>query len=95
MLCDVLTLRLPLLTLPLFAQVRLFCDQQSHNVMAPTKHNALCGGRSAWEIIEQSVDFIQGRLVANSLFEKSCLVNIYIYIYMPLHRPSVSSFIDS
>lgn len=42
-------------------QMRLFCKKATHNRAAPTKHNALCGSRSAWEVIEQTSDFVGGR----------------------------------
>lgn len=42
-------------------QMRLFCKKATHNREAPTKHNALCGSRSAWEVIEQTSDFSGGR----------------------------------
>lgn len=42
-------------------QMRLFCKKATHNREAPTKHNALCGSRSAWEVIEQTSDFAGGR----------------------------------
>ncbi|KAF2352326.1 Calcium-activated chloride channel N-terminal [Trinorchestia longiramus] len=50
-----------LLALPDLPSVRLFCDDPTHNKVAPTKHNSLCGTRSTWEIIQGSVDFILGR----------------------------------
>ncbi|CAL4115320.1 unnamed protein product [Meganyctiphanes norvegica] len=34
-----------------------FCDASDHIPEAPTKHNAMCRGRSVWNIIEQSQDF--------------------------------------
>ncbi|CAL4148660.1 unnamed protein product, partial [Meganyctiphanes norvegica] len=36
----------------------VFCDPDEHNPEAPTKQNSQCHGRSAWEVIEQSDDFI-------------------------------------
>ncbi|KAB7508142.1 Calcium-activated chloride channel regulator 2 [Armadillidium nasatum] len=50
-----------LLSYPDISSIKKFCDEHNHNRIAPTKHNALCGGRSAWEIIEQNPDFIYGR----------------------------------
>ncbi|KAK3860859.1 hypothetical protein Pcinc_033121 [Petrolisthes cinctipes] len=50
-----------LLAFPELRSVRLFCNDKTHNRVAPTKHNALCGGRSAWEIIQQTTDFASGR----------------------------------
>ena len=44
-----------------FLQVRRFCKEKNHNKAAPTKHNALCRSRSAWEVIEQTPDFVGGR----------------------------------
>ncbi|XP_047468982.1 calcium-activated chloride channel regulator 1-like [Penaeus chinensis] len=38
-----------------------FCSTAAHTPEAPTKHNAQCGGRAAWDIILQSQDFIEGR----------------------------------
>lgn len=38
-----------------------FCSTAAHTPEAPTKHNAQCGGRAAWDIILQSQDFVEGR----------------------------------
>ncbi|XP_066958487.1 calcium-activated chloride channel regulator 4-like [Macrobrachium rosenbergii] len=38
-----------------------FCSDAMHVPEAPTKHNAQCIGRPAWDIIHQSQDFIYGR----------------------------------
>lgn len=38
-----------------------FCPTAHHMPEAPTKHNAQCNGRPAWDIILQSQDFIDGR----------------------------------
>lgn len=38
-----------------------FCNIHQHVPEAPTKHNALCGGRPAWDIIMQSEDFANDR----------------------------------
>lgn len=38
-----------------------FCPTVAHTPEAPTKHNAQCNGRPAWDIILQSQDFIGGR----------------------------------
>lgn len=38
-----------------------YCETKSHTPEAPTKHNAFCVGRPAWDIIEQSEDFSNGR----------------------------------
>jgi len=38
-----------------------FCSSKKHMPEAPTKHNALCGGRPAWDIIMQSEDFVDGK----------------------------------
>lgn len=38
-----------------------FCTTAAHTPEAPTKHNAQCSGRPAWDIILQSQDFIDGR----------------------------------
>ncbi|XP_071532883.1 calcium-activated chloride channel regulator 1-like isoform X2 [Panulirus ornatus] len=46
-----------LLALPHLLQVTKFCDTQTHNKEAPTKQNALCGGRSAWEVMRKLPDF--------------------------------------
>nr|XP_045589593.1 calcium-activated chloride channel regulator 4-like [Procambarus clarkii] len=50
-----------LLAFPDLPSVRLFCNDKTHKRVAPTKHNALCGGRSAWQIIQQTQDFAGGR----------------------------------
>ncbi|XP_068219573.1 calcium-activated chloride channel regulator 2-like [Palaemon carinicauda] len=46
-----------LLALPHLPQVTKFCDSSSHNAEAPTKQNALCSGRSAWEVMKLHQDF--------------------------------------
>ncbi|CAL4114645.1 unnamed protein product [Meganyctiphanes norvegica] len=38
-----------------------FCATEDHSPEAPNKHNALCGGSSAWEVIMESQDFANGR----------------------------------
>ncbi|XP_042238989.1 calcium-activated chloride channel regulator 4A-like [Homarus americanus] len=55
-----------LLAFPELPTVRLFCNGTNHNRVAPTKHNSLCGGRSAWEIIQQTPDFVGGRNSASN-----------------------------
>ncbi|XP_042857620.1 calcium-activated chloride channel regulator 3A-1-like isoform X1 [Penaeus japonicus] len=42
-----------------FAELE-FCDAESHNSHAPTKHNELCGRKSIWEIMEGHRDFASG-----------------------------------
>lgn len=45
--------------------VNVFCDGSSrhpHNARAPNKHNTLCNGRSAWDVIEANSDFKTRRL---------------------------------
>nr|XP_039258075.1 calcium-activated chloride channel regulator 1-like isoform X1 [Styela clava] len=34
-----------------------FCDETNHNMNAPNQQNRLCGLRSVWDVIEESVDF--------------------------------------
>ncbi|KAG7165778.1 Calcium-activated chloride channel regulator 1-like 10, partial [Homarus americanus] len=55
-----------LLAFPHLPTVRLFCTDNTHTHVAPTKHNSLCGGRSAWQIIRQTQDFVGGRNAASS-----------------------------
>lgn len=55
-----------LLAFPELPTVRLFCNDKTHNRVAPNKHNSLCGGRSAWEIIQQTADFAGGRNSASN-----------------------------
>ncbi|CAL4096642.1 unnamed protein product, partial [Meganyctiphanes norvegica] len=50
-------LQASLLSFPELPSIRKFCDDSTHNKVAPTKHNAICGGRSTWEIISQTLDF--------------------------------------
>ena len=38
-----------------------FCEVKDHIPEAPNKHNALCRGRPAWNIIMQSEDFANGK----------------------------------
>ncbi|RXG72243.1 Calcium-activated chloride channel regulator 4 [Armadillidium vulgare] len=45
----------------LHEQTLPFCDSKNHVPEAPTKHNALCMGRPAWDIIQQSEDFADGK----------------------------------
>ncbi|CAL4095473.1 unnamed protein product, partial [Meganyctiphanes norvegica] len=47
------------LALPQLPSVRNFCDGSTHVSSVPTKHNAMCSGRSAWEIIRRHTDFEQ------------------------------------
>ncbi|XP_018008279.1 calcium-activated chloride channel regulator 2-like [Hyalella azteca] len=44
-----------------------FCSSKQHVPEAPTKHNALCGGRPAWDIITQSDDFSTEKNLARNL----------------------------
>ncbi|XP_063867475.1 calcium-activated chloride channel regulator 2-like [Scylla paramamosain] len=46
-----------LLSFPHLPQVTKFCNSRTHNKEAPTKQNALCGGRSAWEVMKEHEDF--------------------------------------
>ncbi|XP_066987727.1 calcium-activated chloride channel regulator 1-like isoform X1 [Macrobrachium rosenbergii] len=55
-----------LLAMSELPSVRKFCNDKTHNRVAPTKHNALCGGRSVWEIMQQTEDFIAGRNLAGN-----------------------------
>ncbi|KAK8744770.1 hypothetical protein OTU49_000604, partial [Cherax quadricarinatus] len=55
-----------LLAFPDLPSVRQFCNDKTHNRVAPTKHNSLCGGRSAWQIIQQTPDFAGGRNSASN-----------------------------
>ncbi|XP_069194169.1 calcium-activated chloride channel regulator 1 [Procambarus clarkii] len=50
-----------LLALPHLLQVTKFCDAHTHNREAPTKQNALCDGRSAWEVMREREDFQEQR----------------------------------
>ncbi|CAG0897416.1 unnamed protein product [Darwinula stevensoni] len=45
--------------LPILPNVEDFCDEKNHNADAPTQHNALCSGKSTWEIISSHPDFSQ------------------------------------
>ncbi|KAG7160017.1 Calcium-activated chloride channel regulator 1-like 8, partial [Homarus americanus] len=38
-------------------QVTRLCTKDSHNRLAPTRHNRLCGGESVWEVINRHHDF--------------------------------------
>ena len=38
-----------------------FCSNANHIPEAPTKQNSLCAGKSAWDVIMQSQDFINDR----------------------------------
>ncbi|XP_043230833.1 calcium-activated chloride channel regulator 4A-like [Amphibalanus amphitrite] len=42
------------------AQAKPFCDSDSHDGAAPTKHNLLCGERSVWEVMQSHDDFRGG-----------------------------------
>ncbi|KAK7070904.1 hypothetical protein SK128_005677 [Halocaridina rubra] len=37
------------------------CPYRSHTPEAPTKHNAQCQGKAAWDVVYQSQDFADGR----------------------------------
>ncbi|CAG0886062.1 unnamed protein product [Cyprideis torosa] len=45
-----------LMALPILDSARVFCNQSTHNRLAPTKHNLLCDGRSTWEVIQSHPD---------------------------------------
>ncbi|KAK3877916.1 hypothetical protein Pcinc_017426 [Petrolisthes cinctipes] len=46
-----------LLALPTLSSVSLFCDNTTHQALAPTKHNARCAGRSVAEVLHAHPDF--------------------------------------
>ncbi|CAL4078066.1 unnamed protein product, partial [Meganyctiphanes norvegica] len=50
-----------LLAMPNLQQVAKLCSRKDHNREVPTKQNHLCKGRSAWEVMELSQDFVDGR----------------------------------
>ncbi|XP_070532081.1 calcium-activated chloride channel regulator 1-like isoform X2 [Ptychodera flava] len=47
--------------------VDYFCDSDAssphtlHNSEAPNRHNTLCNGRSVWDVMEDTIDFVGGR----------------------------------
>lgn len=43
------------------ARPQPYCETSAHIPEAPTKHNAQCVGRPAWDIIQQSHDFTMAR----------------------------------
>nr|XP_037272949.1 calcium-activated chloride channel regulator 1-like [Rhipicephalus microplus] len=47
--------------MPYVANVSQFCDSgkgsRQHNRFAPNKHNAMCKGKSTWEVISENEDF--------------------------------------
>jgi len=47
-------------------QVIRFCDASSHDRLAPTKQNLLCGRRSIMEVIDAHPDFAEADSVANT-----------------------------
>ncbi|KAF0288508.1 Calcium-activated chloride channel regulator 4A [Amphibalanus amphitrite] len=47
-------------------QVKNFCDDSNHVSSAPTKHNLLCGEKSAWEVMEAHEDFHNGNNPPNA-----------------------------
>ena len=55
--------------LSLSCQVWTFCDNDTnniptlHNDEAPSIHNELCNGRSAWEVMRDHEDFKDGQCV--------------------------------
>ncbi|KAK4302866.1 hypothetical protein Pmani_025091 [Petrolisthes manimaculis] len=46
-----------LMALPTLSSVSLFCDNTTHQALAPTKHNARCAGRSVAEVLHAHPDF--------------------------------------
>ncbi|CAH1794856.1 unnamed protein product [Owenia fusiformis] len=42
------------------SEIDEFCDDSNHNLEAPNKHNMLCEGKSTWDIIGASGDFVNG-----------------------------------
>ncbi|XP_018014352.2 calcium-activated chloride channel regulator 1 [Hyalella azteca] len=63
--------------------VNQFCDETTHDSTAPTKHNALCGGRSAWQVMSQHNDFKHGPVGAGPVRNTQPLFN---YIRPAAHR---------
>ncbi|GFT37474.1 calcium-activated chloride channel regulator 1 [Nephila pilipes] len=57
--------------MPFIPSMEGFCDDGSHrhNVMAPTKHNAICNYRSTWDVISHHSDFQKLRSKRDALSE--------------------------
>ncbi|GFY62983.1 calcium-activated chloride channel regulator 4A [Trichonephila inaurata madagascariensis] len=57
--------------MPFIPSMEGFCDDGSHrhNVLAPTKHNAICNYRSTWDVISQHNDFHKLRSKRDALTE--------------------------
>ncbi|XP_076042659.1 calcium-activated chloride channel regulator 1-like [Oratosquilla oratoria] len=50
-----------LLYMHFLPHVTEFCNKQTHDPKSPTKHNVLCQGRSAWEVMQRHSDFSDDR----------------------------------
>ncbi|CAL4243850.1 unnamed protein product, partial [Meganyctiphanes norvegica] len=46
-----------------------FCDVDYHTPEAPNKHNSLCKGKAAWDVIMQSQDFVDKRDIQSEIYE--------------------------
>ncbi|CAL4095825.1 unnamed protein product, partial [Meganyctiphanes norvegica] len=45
-----------------------FCDVEYHIPEAPNKHNSLCKGKPAWDVIAQSQDFVDKREIQSEIY---------------------------
>lgn len=59
---------------PELSTVTELCDEGSHDRDAPTRHNLLCSGKSAWEVMRASPDFQNNRNVEGGLSESELVV---------------------
>ena len=82
-------------------QVTTFCDNDVrnlntlHNDEAPSEHNILCEGRSAWEVMREHDDFKTGAsrkylvvVVLKNIYAKQCWSN-FVVVPCPVIVPGI------
>ncbi|XP_066979536.1 calcium-activated chloride channel regulator 1-like [Macrobrachium rosenbergii] len=74
---------------PELPSVKELCDEGSHNREAPTRHNLLCDGKSAWEVMRASPDFQNNRNVEGGLRESEVT-----FQYVRPRNPRIVLLID-
>ncbi|XP_042214205.1 calcium-activated chloride channel regulator 1-like [Homarus americanus] len=67
---------------PEVSSVTHLCDEGTHDRDAPTRHNLLCSGKSAWEVMRASPDFQNNRNVEAGLRESDLKVK-YVRARLP------------
>ncbi|CAL4062253.1 unnamed protein product, partial [Meganyctiphanes norvegica] len=55
-----------LLSVPFLKNVVSFCDSSTHKSDVPTKQNIICDGKSAWDVIKNSLDISENKPSENA-----------------------------